>query len=70
MVCEDAPPAIDLAIERSAKLLRFYAGKGSVPYGDHAPWIERVTKTMAKTAWPPCCSTCSMNFKPPDVSPA
>ena len=33
-------PAIDLAIERSAKLLRFYIGKGSIPYGDHAPWIQ------------------------------
>ena len=33
-------PAIDLAVERSAKLLRFYEGKGSIPYGDHAPWIE------------------------------
>jgi len=33
-------PAIDLAIERSAKLLRFYAGKGCIPYGDHSPWIE------------------------------
>jgi len=32
--------AIDLAIERSAKLLRFYVGKGAVPYGDHHPWIE------------------------------
>jgi hypothetical protein len=30
-------PALDLAIERSAKLLRFYIGKGAVPYGDHAP---------------------------------
>ncbi len=28
------------AIERSAKLLRFYVGKGAVPYGDHHPWIE------------------------------
>lgn len=33
-------PKLDLAIERSATLLRFYKGKGSVPYGDHAPWIE------------------------------
>lgn len=33
-------PALDLAIERSAKLLRFYVGKGSIPYGDHAPWTE------------------------------
>ncbi len=28
------------AIERSAKLLRFYIGKGAVPYGDHHPWIQ------------------------------
>lgn len=33
-------PAVDLAIERSAKLLRFYIGKGAIPYGDHTPWIE------------------------------
>ncbi len=33
-------PEIPKAIERSAKLLRFYAGKGSVPYGDHAPWMQ------------------------------
>ena len=33
-------PAVDLAIERSAKLLRFYIGKGSIPYGDHHPWTE------------------------------
>ncbi|MBT8044697.1 MAG: acetylesterase, partial [Verrucomicrobiae bacterium] len=33
-------PELDLAIERSVKLLRFYVGKGSIPYGDHAPWIE------------------------------
>jgi hypothetical protein len=31
---------VDQAIERSAKLLRFYVGKGSIPYGDHAPWME------------------------------
>lgn len=28
------------AIARSATLLRFYEGKGAVPYGDHHPWIE------------------------------
>lgn len=33
-------PALDLAIERSTKLLRFYIGKGAIPYGDHHPWIE------------------------------
>lgn len=33
-------PGLDLAIERSLKLLRFYAGKGSIPYGDHKPWIQ------------------------------
>ncbi|MDP1562871.1 MAG: DUF6288 domain-containing protein [Pirellulaceae bacterium] len=32
--------ALDEAIERSAKLLRFYIGKGSIPYGDHHPWTE------------------------------
>ncbi|NNC87742.1 MAG: acetylesterase [Akkermansiaceae bacterium] len=33
-------PEIDRAIERSAKLLRFYIGKGAVPYGDHHPWTQ------------------------------
>jgi len=33
-------PALDRAIERSARLLRFYIGKGAIPYGDHHPWIE------------------------------
>jgi len=33
-------PAVDQAIERSAKLLRFYIGKGAVPYGDHQPWTQ------------------------------
>ncbi len=31
---------VDEAIERSLKLLRFYIGKGSIPYGDHSPWME------------------------------
>lgn len=33
-------PEVSEAIERSAKLLRFYAGKGAVPYGDHQPWMQ------------------------------
>lgn len=33
-------PIIAETIERSAKLLRFYIGKGAVPYGDHHPWIQ------------------------------
>ncbi len=33
-------PALDEAIDKSARLIRFYVGKGSVPYGDHHPWIE------------------------------
>ncbi|MCH7228806.1 DUF6288 domain-containing protein [Haloferula sp. A504] len=33
-------PEVAEAIERSAKLLRFYVGKGAVPYGDHAPWMQ------------------------------
>lgn len=32
--------AVADAIERSARLLRFYIGKGCIPYGDHHPWIE------------------------------
>lgn len=33
-------PEIPRAIELSTRLLRFYIGKGAVPYGDHHPWIE------------------------------
>jgi hypothetical protein len=33
-------PELPRAIELSARLLRFYIGKGAVPYGDHHPWIE------------------------------
>jgi Family of unknown function (DUF6288) len=33
-------PEVSRAIELSARLLRFYIGKGAIPYGDHHPWIE------------------------------
>jgi Family of unknown function (DUF6288) len=33
-------PEVDRAIELSSRLLRFYVGKGAIPYGDHHPWIE------------------------------
>lgn len=33
-------PEVSRAIDRSLRLLRFYVGKGCVPYGDHAPWME------------------------------
>jgi hypothetical protein len=33
-------PSVDLAIDRSTKLLRFYTNKGSIPYGDHDAWIQ------------------------------
>ncbi|MFM7565053.1 MAG: DUF6288 domain-containing protein, partial [Planctomycetota bacterium] len=33
-------PEVAQAIELSARLLRFYIGKGAVPYGDHHAWIE------------------------------
>lgn len=33
-------PELDTAIEKSARLMRFYVGKGCVPYGDHHPWME------------------------------
>ncbi|HEX6813564.1 MAG TPA: DUF6288 domain-containing protein [Planctomycetota bacterium] len=32
--------AVERAIARSVALLRFYIGKGAIPYGDHHPWIE------------------------------
>lgn len=35
-----ANPGLDEAIEKSLRLIRFYVGKGSVPYGDHHPWIQ------------------------------
>jgi len=33
-------PQVEEAIEKSMRLMRFYVGKGAVPYGDHHPWIE------------------------------
>ncbi|MBK8977779.1 MAG: HEAT repeat domain-containing protein [Planctomycetes bacterium] len=33
-------PEIGRAIGRSVDLLRFYVGKGAIPYGDHHPWIQ------------------------------
>ena len=33
-------PVLDLAIERSVRLLSFYIGKGAIPYGDHHPWTQ------------------------------
>lgn len=33
-------PEVTHAIELSTRLLRFYIGKGAIPYGDHHPWIE------------------------------
>lgn len=33
-------PAVSQAIDKSDRLMRFYVGKGAVPYGDHAPWTQ------------------------------
>lgn len=33
-------PEVATAIERSARLIRFYIGKGAVPYGDHPAWTQ------------------------------
>ncbi len=33
-------PELSRAIDLSARLLRFYIGKGAIPYGDHHPWIQ------------------------------
>jgi hypothetical protein len=31
-------PGLDKAIDKSARLLRYYVDKGAIPYGDHTPW--------------------------------
>lgn len=33
-------PEVNRGIDRSARLLRFYIGKGAIPSGDHRPWTE------------------------------
>ncbi|TVS16690.1 MAG: acetylesterase [Planctomycetaceae bacterium] len=33
-------PELEEAIAKSTRLVRFYVGKGSIPYGDHHPWIQ------------------------------
>ena len=33
-------PELTESIELSTRLMRFYEGKGSVPYGDHEPWMK------------------------------
>ena len=33
-------PGMDKALRKSLALIRFYVDKGSIPYGDHNPWIE------------------------------
>ena len=33
-------PKMSETIQKSARLIRFYVGKGAVPYGDHHPWIQ------------------------------
>ncbi len=33
-------PKVNEAIERSRAFLRWYVGKGAIPYGDHHPWLQ------------------------------
>ncbi len=33
-------PAVDRAIAKSAAFMRWYVDKGSLPYGDHKPWMD------------------------------
>ncbi len=33
-------PVVATAIKRSGNLLRFFVGKGSIPYGDHEPFMQ------------------------------
>ena len=32
--------AMDKAIDKSAAFLRYFVGKGAIPYGDHLPWLN------------------------------
>ena len=38
--CGVRDPEVERAVERSRRFFAYYAGKGSIPYGDHSPWIE------------------------------
>src|SRR5688500_16174561 len=31
-------PQLDKTIAHSARFLRYFSGKGAIPYGDHQPW--------------------------------
>lgn len=33
-------PVLDRAIAKASSFLRWYANKGAIPYGDHAPWPD------------------------------
>jgi hypothetical protein len=33
-------PDLQRAIDKSTTFLKFYVGKGAIPYGDHNPWME------------------------------
>ncbi len=60
-------PALDTAIEKSARLIRFYVGKGSVPYGTIIRGSKRM-KTTARTALQQSCSIHWMMQNPPTSS--
>jgi hypothetical protein len=38
--CGIDKPEINDAVQRSLKFYRWYVDKGSIPYGDHAPWMH------------------------------
>jgi hypothetical protein len=61
---------VRVAIERSAKFLRFYINKGAITYGDMSPWIGSPMQPMARMAWPRCSSTNSVKKKVPNSSRA
>ncbi len=33
-------PIVSKVIDKGSKLVRFYEGKGAIPYGDHHPWVQ------------------------------
>ncbi|MBI1371770.1 MAG: acetylesterase [Phycisphaera sp.] len=41
--CGVKAPVVDQAIDRAAAFFRYYVDKGSVPYGDHGPWMHHAS---------------------------
>ena len=43
-------PDVDRAIEKAVRFFRYYVNKGSVPYGDHEPWMHHADNGKTASA--------------------